>query len=69
LKNLATHGRLLDTVRNVTDSSTNSSMLSDKKEELQVMNIHGASGYQSILAVETKSCGHSNRLPLVDGWS
>jgi len=30
-------------------------MLSDKKEKLQVMNIHSASGYQSILAVETKS--------------
>jgi len=41
LKNLAADGRLLDTVRNVTDRSTNSSMLSDKKEELQVMNIHG----------------------------
>jgi hypothetical protein len=30
-------------------------MLGDKKEKLQVMNIHGASKYQSILAVETKS--------------
>jgi hypothetical protein len=55
LENLATHGRLLDTVRNVMNGSTNSSMLSNKKEELQVMNIHGASTYQSILAVETKS--------------
>jgi hypothetical protein len=55
LENLATHGRLLDTVRNVTNGSTNSSMLSNKKEKLQVVNIHGASTYQSILVVETKS--------------
>jgi hypothetical protein len=30
-------------------------MLCNKKEKLQVVNIHGASRYQSILAVETKS--------------
>jgi hypothetical protein len=30
-------------------------MLSDKKEKLQVMNIHWPSRYQSILVVETKS--------------
>jgi hypothetical protein len=83
LENLATHCRLLDTVRNVTNGSTNSSMLSNKKEKLQVMNIHGASTYQSILAVETKSGreqffrsgsvpngnpGFSNRLPRPDAW-
>jgi hypothetical protein len=43
LENLAAHGWLLDTVRNVTNGSTNSAMLGDKKEKLQVMNVHGAS--------------------------